>query len=252
MLNFAARTAAALATSANARLLWRSVLHAEMDAHTPDFTSVVDAVIAARASADPHRAALDWLLDLWKSHVEEPPHQGWERIDDLIRGPLGLGWGTADAVNWTPNQRYESETFLWCGATVARALGEFGLLAEIRRKHVASTYRLHAFCRGTDRMVELDNIQPGDIVITGNGRKRVGDHITMAMRVDDGLVYTVEGNAHGRLPDGNVAEGVVMRTHPLPKSAGGPGRAGGKCPVSGLPFWHEVLWAYRFLPEDFA
>jgi hypothetical protein len=91
--------------------------------------------------------------------------------------------------------------------------------------------------------------------VVGDGAKKQGTHITMVYRVSlkEGLVYTVEGNARGLLPDSTVGEGVIKRTRPLPKRVDGPGlNKHAKCPLSGLPQSAEVMHVYRFLPADFV
>ena len=90
-------------------------------------------------------------------------------------------------------------------------------------------------------------------MIVSRGKKRPGEHICVVERVDFDakLVHTVEGNARGIGPDGEVFEGVIKRTRPWPKSKGGLGRRRSmKCPVSGLSQSAEIIWAYRPLAED--
>ena len=106
----------------------------------------------------------------------------------------------------------------------------------------------------TPRHIPLDEIEPGDIVVVGTGRKKVGDHITIADQNVGGLIYTYEGNAWGLGPGepAETYEGVITRTRPLPKSAGGPGVGGDRCPVSGGRQTKEAMHAYRFLAEDYT
>lgn len=223
------------------------------DAYIPSYT--------APTIAGAGLAAIEWLREAFGRHVEEPRGQGWEQIDDLIRGELGLNWPTADPTWKRAGVAYGpgATKFQWCGATVARAYGHAGLLHAVRYKHMASTGRLYRFARGTDRMVELDALQAGDIILVGARRKNAkgrvlveGEHVAMVDRVADGYVVTLEGNAKGRGPDGRIFEGIVRRTRPLPKSAGGAGwswRA--RCQISGLRQTMEVMHAIRFLAEDF-
>ena len=254
----AAFNAAVAANLDAVRYITRDWLMAELDIAAPEFTAPSESTESTtRASAaDRHAMAADWVEALWESHVEEPRRQGWEKIDDLIRGPLGLGWPTADAINWTPNRAYDKNgIFAWCGTPPARGLGEYGLKASIRFSHVASCSRLREFCRDTPREVPLDQLQRGDILVVSAGIKAAGEHITMVRHVEGGLVHTIEGNARGRLPNGRDGEGVIYRTRPLPTVYGGmtpADRARFRCPVSGRKHRGVATWGYRFLDEDFA
>lgn len=237
------------------RYALRDLLLAELDVEAPAFACVEGEPVLLPENLSPHEVALEYLRALWLRHVEEPPGVGFEEIDDLIRGEKGLGWSTADARNWKPNQAYtKNRMFAWCGATIARALGEAGLLSKIRSKNCASTVRLHSFCASSKRRVALEDILPGDVLVVSNGSKRQGEHIVMCDRVrTDGLIETIEGNARGLGPNLEIFEGVVKRSRPLPITHGGPGKNKRvKCPISGLSQRSEVVFAYRFLEEDFA
>lgn len=234
------------------RHLIRRLLMSAINSHQP----AADDAPMARADQphgmSPHAGALEVALGAWADHVEEPPGRGHEVIDEMIRGEYGLGWPTADAIHWERGAAYERNgQFAWCGAFAAWALGHCGLRPEIRYRHMASCSRLHAFAARTARAVALNRIEPGDVVVVGDGKKKQGDHVTLAIEVVDGLVYTVEGNARGLLPDGKIGEGVVKRTRPLPTAFGGAGQSSAKCPVSKLPQRMAVRWAYRFGPADF-
>lgn len=187
----------------------------------------------------------------WEDEIREPKGRGWPRIDEFIRGLLGLMWTTADAKTWKPDAAYiKNGMFAWCGAFMAWCWGHVGLKEEIRRKHCASTYRLYQFCVGTPRDIPLEEALPGDVAIVSNGSKRYGEHVTVVhARRDDGLITTIEGNARGLgapKAGGEVYEGVIMRTRPLTTPAAG------RCPLSGRPQSHAVIKVYRFLPEDLA
>lgn len=185
-------------------------------------------------------------LAIWAERIEEPSandERGREHIDSFIRGATGLGW------SWEP-QYIRNGQFAWCGAFAAECYGRNGLNASIRRKSLPSCYRLKRDL--ANLRIALSSIQPGDIVVVGGeGGKSWGDHITIAVEVHGGLIYTVEGNARGLLPDGSEGEGVIKRTRPLPKTAGGPGISNAECPVSGRPQSMEVMHVYRPRPADF-
>ncbi len=104
----------------------------------------------------------------WERGVREPPGQGWERIDDYIRSAAGL--------NWHGEVRYTRNTqFAWCGAFAAFCFEAAGLSAEIRKKVMPSTYRIHTWAKGTARMRRIQEVARGDIVIVGPvGGKRWG------------------------------------------------------------------------------
>ena len=199
--------------------------------------------VAEPAEPDPTEAApgadpetvLSTASAEWNRGVHEPPGAGWERIDEYIRGPQGLGWSSED-----PYRR--NRQFAWCGAFVAFCFGAAGLGAEVRRTRLASTYRLHSWASGTPRLRPLEDARRGDIVIVGpTTGKRWGAHITLCDGVEpaSGQVETIEGNAHGRGPDGSRYEGVIHNERPLPR----PGLAAST---------YRVMHVIRPLSEDFG
>lgn len=174
----------------------------------------------------------------WKTPVLEPPGANWERIGSLyIRGDLGLDW------SWVKYER--NGDLAWCGAFAAYCYGTAGLRHEIRYRHMASCSRLCAWSKDNERRIDwrgTGDIRAGDIVIVGKpSYKRTGQHITICERFDPaaGLVYTIEGNAHGRLPSGAWKEGVITRERPLPGDA-----------LSDDVM--RVMHVIRPLPEDFV
>jgi len=58
----------------------------------------------------------------------------------------------------------------------------------------------------------IDKLRPGMTCTIGDGKPH-GTHIVIVdqVRPDEGLVDTIEGNAHGELGDGSWGEGVVRR-----------------------------------------
>lgn len=188
---------------------------------------------------------------IWAMGVQEPPGNGAAQIDRFIRGPRGLGWPSADAHTWKAGAAYtKNGMFAWCGAFAAECLGRSGLSASIRYKHLASTSRLWAYCKGTPRDIPIEEARPGDLAVVSSGEKSYGEHITVITGVqpDEGLYQTVEGNARGLAAgdDGTLWEGVVKRTRPyrdLPLDA--------RCPLSGRAQSMVVVKVYRFLLEDF-
>ena len=188
------------------------------------------------------RCIADTALAEWRLGVAEPgssPIANPKRIDEYIRGPLGLAW------SWLKPYT-KDEQFAWCGAFAAFCAGTAGVGHALRFKRMASTLRINNHLRNT-RGVELDAIEPGDILVVTNGSKSYGEHICVAVeKPANGLVVTVEGNARGILGNGRVGNGVIRRTRPLapmPKHR--------RCPMSSLKQSHWVLYAIRFKPEDF-
>ena len=184
----------------------------------------------------------DTALTEWRLGVAEPgpsPIANTKRIDGYIRGALGLAWA------WLPPYT-KDEQFAWCGAFAAFCAGSAGVGHALRFKRMASTLRINNHLRAT-RGIDLDAIEPGDILVVTNGSRPHGEHICVAVEKPvNGLVVTVEGNARGILGNGRVGNGVIRRTRPLapmPKHR--------RCPMSSLKQSHWVLYAIRFKPEDF-
>lgn len=59
--------------------------------------------------------------------------------------------------------------------------------------------------------VDLDEIQPGDIITVGLAKK-YGTHFALVVSVDGDVLTTVEANTTGMLGDGKHGRGVVKRT----------------------------------------
>jgi hypothetical protein len=157
--------------------------------------------------------------------VSEPPGNGWERIDEYIRGESGLVW------NWIRKRYKRNRQFEWCGAFSAHCYAVAGLPVRLRRKHMASCYRLYKWSKGNARRIAPADIQAGDIVVVGpepaprtasrklrKERPRWGRHICVAVGPAGQRarrIETIEGNAKGVLGDGTHGEGVVRRHRPL-------------------------------------
>lgn len=199
----------------------------------------------------PGGVALAWAVEEWGRCIRSP--HGREvrdsaTIDGYIRGPLGLGWpsamvgGKGSAV-FGPGSRFQ-----WCGAFAARAWGAAGLSAEVRRLRYPSTYRLSSTeaKHGPALLrVPSTDLRPGDVLVVTDDRKAWGSHVCLVMYTMGALIYTVEGNARGKLGNGTVGAGVIMRTRPHFQTRG-------VCPVSGLS---QSMWAhaaYRPTPEMLA
>lgn len=189
---------------------------------------------------DPAPPAVARARDLWAlgilSEGQMPIGQATpqpEEISQVIRAPGAGAW------TWLP----ADETPDWCGHFAAACLAH--LPQRTRARVLASTYRLRAY--GPDAgVVEVDTPRPGDIAVVGyTGGKAWGDHICLVERVDDGLLWTIEGNARGLVLGGRrgVAEdtrhGVIRRTRPM----GAASRA--VCPASGLQQTARLVAVYR-------
>jgi hypothetical protein len=174
----------------------------------------------------------EWLRD-----VAEPPAKGKDRISTYIRDAQGLGW------DWSESYKRNGQ-FAWCGAFAAYCFGAAGIRADIRRRSMASCYRLWRWARGTERWMEgaaVADAKPGDIVVVGpkNG-KRWGAHITICEEVDlaNDVIRTYEGNARGTGPNGERQEGVIRHARPFSR----PGQAASL---------YRVMFVIRPVASDF-
>ena len=152
---------------------------------------------------DPRRgnAVLAAALAEWKSIVREPPAGSPDRIREYLRA---CGFSRPD--DYDANGDAE-----WCGAFAAWCYGQVGLKPLIRKKHIASTYRLWVWSKDNARRVPVREIQVGDIVVIGPEGDADGAHVTIASTAlkPDGTFETYEGNAGGKKPDGTRHEGVI-------------------------------------------
>lgn len=163
----------------------------------------------------------------WQLNVTEPEYDGdWQRINTYIKSSEGLGWSWE--ADYTKNGQ-----FSWCGAFAAFAYGR-SVLPSIRQKIFPSCYRLWSSWGKTSRCRDGEQPQIGDIVtvFTSDAQSPVqGNHIVLVTSAPDdmGLFNTIEGNAHGEGPDGDMIEGVIKRQRSM----------------------DSVAHIYRLLSEDF-
>lgn len=185
--------------------------------------------------------------DLWALGILDPGQKPVgtsspepEIIDGLIR--------RADAGAWTWIDAYtRNGQRAWCGHFVAACYGTT-MPQRTRSRILASTYRLSAY-RHEGGVELVHEPRVGDIAVVGYaGGHEYGDHICLVERIDDGLLYTIEGNAKGLVPGGrrgvkaDVREGVIRRTRPI-------GPASRRiCPVSGLQQSAGLVALYRWSP----
>lgn len=171
------------------------------------------------------RARVEWAFGV----SEVPGAHGFERINEYIRSPDGLGWGWWQGPAKKGYDR--NRCFEWCGAFAARCWADEVLLS-VRREHFASTYRLMEWGRGGGaaayQVVDPEEPliwtpRPGDLAIIerGDGGKWWGDHITVVESFAEsaGSFATIEGNATGVGPNSARYEGVVKRSRYLPGRA---------------------------------
>ena len=164
----------------------------------------------------------------------QPPSRNPARILTYIH--QGLSW---PRVTYTNSSDFDNGGFEWCGAFAAYCYKH--LKQEIRAKHMASTYRLHAFCKNTPRHIPLSQLQPGDILVVGHSQSKPwGAHVTLVHSVDTArsLAHTYEGNATGTLGDQTRGEGVITHSRPL-------------APTSN-PKQYYAMHAYRWLESDYT
>jgi len=178
------------------------------------------------------RAVIAEARAQWVLGVSEPPGTGVESIRRYIYE--GLGW---PAGRWP----YEADgDFAWCGAFVAWCYRAAGLRASVRRRHLASTYRLHEWSRNGSRRLKPEDLQAGDIAIVGRKGSRWGDHVVICGGPDKSRgIRTIEGNAKGGGPGSVVHEGVVVQRRPWAENA----RTGKE---------YRVLYGVRPLAEDYS
>ena len=145
--------------------------------------------------------AIDRGLQEWRSIVIDPSPM----IDTYIRTQQGLGW------SWEKQYKKNGQ-FAWCGAFAAYCWRAVKL--DIRKNTFSSCYRMFRDWGHTSRLIDVDRMQTGDIVVVFSAAmKSYGDHITLCVEPPDenGLFETVEGNAHGELGNGERGEGVITR-----------------------------------------
>ena len=135
----------------------------------------------ARAVESRGKQAVDIARREWALDVREPVTGvgpfGADRIDAYIRGPFGLTWGGADVSDLSDPVPYTRDgQFEWCGAFAAWVLGQVGLSRTVRKRHLASTYRLFQWSKDNARRIPLNQIQPGDIVVVGPANDPIGKH----------------------------------------------------------------------------
>lgn len=200
---------------------------------------------------DAGRQARDVALSLWGRHIVDPPRSTWRdpawdasryAIDDMIRGPMGLGWSRCSSAPPIKAYRHDGD-YEWCGAFAAQCWRAVGLAPELARLYWSSTYRLDRYGSrrtafwtpgeartrkaypGADRAylqvrpettledVERWGPRAGDILLvdTVSGWD-YGHHVTIVGRVEGVVAHTIEGNATGRAPSGDVVQGVVRQT----------------------------------------
>jgi hypothetical protein len=220
------------------RHAWRERDAAETDLESSDTAPLPDASDSTESeSAGTDDARTDLVIgraeEEWNRPVTEPNGEGWERIDEYIRGSQGLAW--------TWEERYvRNRQFAWCGAFAAFCFEAAGLNAEIRQKVMPSTYRLKRWATGSSRLLSPDAVGRGDVVIVGPaGGNAWGSHITICESAgSDGYINTFEGNASGTGPDGSRYEGVVRQRRPFER-------------VAPTARTYRIMYGIRFLPEDF-
>jgi hypothetical protein len=171
----------------------------------------------------------------WELGVQEPPSETFHRIADYIKGQTGLCW------TWEHDYAKDGQ-FAWCGAFAAFCYGKAGLKLEIRRRHMASCYRLDRWSRAHNRQYKASAARPGDILVVGpQSAPKYGAHITIVRDIVQNLdgyteFVTYEGNAKGAGISGQIYEGVITRRRPItPKNDNE----------------YRAIYSVRFEEEDF-
>ena len=180
----------------------------------------------------------------WKSGVREPPKGDPGPIREYLR-----------TIRHSAAESYDSDGDAeWCGAFAGFCLVSAGVRPELLRQQspaeaggIGSTYRLHSLCRLDERrrITGVADVRMGDVLVVGRlstvtkARPRWGEHIVIAAgpatpHDEDSTIPTVEGNASGAGPSGEVHEGVIRRSRPCTPTTGAKG----------------FLFGYRPLPGD--
>lgn len=189
------------------RRLERSLNHLKIDFKKHDFRD-----FDFDGSQPPTRVdeTINRALAEFELNVTEPEYNGnYQRITTYIN--------SMDGISWNEPEYTKNGEFAWCGAFAAFAFGS-NVLFNIRHKIFPSCYRMYSNWYETKRRV--DNILKGDIVVVFTSSKRSpawGNHITIALSNPDenGDFETIEGNAKGTGPNGDLIEGVIKRTRNL-------------------------------------
>lgn len=174
-------------------------------------------------------------LDEWACVVRDTPDD-FDRISGYFRS---IGWGFHIAAGYRNTEKYA-----WCGV-FAGAMGlrigdhlepdkcvPVALDYDVARVVMPSTFRLQSRAKweqasgkmpvklGNSGLAPLaiEDLRPGMVCTIaardyGDRRNDYGGHVVIVdnVRPAEGLVDTVEGNAHGELGDGAWGEGVVRR-----------------------------------------
>lgn len=151
--------------------------------------------------------------------------EGALRIDQYIRSPEGLGWGSAQVRHLDQRVPYLPGSFSWCGAFVAFCYGmATELRPRIRKYTLPSCSRLWRDWGGTARLRGTSehamHPEGGDIITIHNAHAvhtTQGQHIVLctSLDIEAGTFGTIEGNGWGYLGDGVRGEGVVKNNRPL-------------------------------------
>jgi len=193
------------------------------------------------------RQALARGLAIWSEGIMDPTRKAFADpafaddrtfIDDIIRGPEGLGWSRCSAL--VREYRWDGD-YEWCGAFAAYCWAPF-IAVDIRKRYFPSTYRLDRYGQhkrafleavpavpveqrrkwldmSTATIADIEAFGPraGDIlIVNGSG---YGQHITLVERWNAATATkpfdTVEGNATGKGPNGERFQGVVTQVRAL-------------------------------------
>lgn len=184
-------------------------------------------------AADCRLAMVDAALTLHESVIKDlsEPDPTPRKIERLLDTACA-GWELGEDGRYTSESEAE-----WCGYTIAAAGRMLGDYLESRRcldvalaRPVAvhclpSCSRMHAASRWSDAQApqpehpDPSEIQRGDIVaVRTTGSQPHGDHLVLATDAPNSVGFdTVEGNAYGRLGDGQHGQGVIRGRRVLEK-----------------------------------
>jgi hypothetical protein len=174
------------------------------------------------------------IADLLIASAERVWARGIEDVaDGRVNDAITEMWDTCGWSSWLRQRCPDGYTRPpdpdWCGIfvgfvglTVGQVDGEavcipVALKQDIARFVLPSCYRLQSRSHWEERAgVPMPGyyfgheVEAGDVITVGT-RKPYGDHIALVVRRDGDRIETIEGNARGRLPSGEIGKGVVRR-----------------------------------------
>lgn len=197
------------------------------------------------------RVALAAAVAAWERGIVDPRRPTG---DDASRDFIDAIGRTREGTN-SGGRRYKKDGDReWCGDFAAYCWGKAGLALDLREIYFASTFRLDCYGRYAEAFRGLSDREPdvrkrwpkpadpeagrlylqldpkstvrdvfafrpraGDILLVGGASSGYGTHVCLVESFDANrrIFHTIEGNAHGLQPDGQIRQGVVRNQRAL-------------------------------------